>query len=937
MSRILSLRPLAALVPILLAQACANKKPQPAPEGLAPKVVEAAAANAVLQKPPTTSPPAEAPPTLKLPADTRPTHYALSLSIAPETEGFSGTSEIAIELDQARQVIWMHGRGLHVTLAQAQLENGESLLGKFEQLTPDGMASLTLPRAIGPGKATLRFAWDAGWDQQLAGLYRAKEGGREYAFTQFEAIDARRAFPGFDEPIFKTPYDVILTVPQDDVAVANTLPVEEQKMNGGQKRIRFATTLPLPTYLIAFQVGPFDVVQQDLAPNQVRKRTLPVRGIAAKGRGKELKVALDFANALLPLLERYFGSEYPYDKLDHIAVPDYTYGAMENVGAITYREQLLLFQEGKTPEDSRSEIANVVAHEMAHQWFGDLVTLRWWNDAWLNEAFATWMSYRVQEELRPDMQAQITALKSASWTMGTDALVSARAIRQPVERTEEIWNAFDGITYQKGAAVLNMFERFAGPEKFRMGIREYIDSHRFGGGSTDELLASLSKAAGKDVATPFRTFIEQAGVPLVQAKVECKPGGAQLHLQQERYFPLGSPASDKDRAALWQIPICARYGLGEEIKEACTLLDAREGALALEGCPSWVIPNADASGYYRWSLAPKDVADLGTVGYAKLGERERISFAESVRAAMSSGALPMKDGLAALETFAKDPSGSVATEPFGPITHARVNVVPEALRPQVEAYARKLYQPAYRRLGWKPRPGENRFARAFRTAVIEQLVETGQDKAVQREAARRGVAFAGLPGKQFHPEAVDPDLAPVALSVAVRQGGAPFFDALVARLGTLEDADLRDVALTALSSVVDPALSAKALALSFDPRLRQNERAGLIFNQLGQLETREAALQWLEKNFDALAKVLPEQYASGLTQAGGNFCDRKHLNEIAAFFGPKAEKSPGGTRGFRQSQERIKLCIAQADAQRDSAAAFFGKGATGGARPSAVH
>ncbi len=275
MSRILSLCPLAALLVVVLSNGCANSRPQPAPEQIAPKAAEGASANAALQAPASTPPPTEAAPTLKLPSDTRPTHYALALIIAPEKDGFSGTGEIAIELDKPRQIIWMHGRNLHVTLAQAELGTGESLEGKFEQLTPDGMASLTLPRAIGPGKATLRFAWNAGWDQQLAGLYRAKEGGRQYAFTQFEAIDARRAFPGFDEPIFKTPYDVILTVPQGDVAVANSLPVEEQKVDGGMKRIRFATTLPMASYLVAWLVGPFDVVRPTCRPIRFASASCP--------------------------------------------------------------------------------------------------------------------------------------------------------------------------------------------------------------------------------------------------------------------------------------------------------------------------------------------------------------------------------------------------------------------------------------------------------------------------------------------------------------------------------------------------------------------------------------------------------------------------------------------------------------------------------------
>jgi alanyl aminopeptidase len=874
----------------------------------------------------------------RLPGSVVPTHYRLELQLVPERETFRGTVDIAVEVRDRRDVLWLHGRELKVLEAsvRAEASGGSSaqpgaeaggppaLRARWEPADDLGLAALRLPEPIGPGRFQIRIAYEAPFNRRITGLYRVDVSGRAYVFTDFEPCDARFMFPGFDEPSFKARYELTLEVPAEHVAVANTRAVGEEPLPGGLKRVRFATTEPLPTYLIALAVGPLDVMEAPpIAPNSARGKPLEFRCIAAHGRGSELRYALEQTPAILAALERYFGTPYPFDKLDFIAIPDYAAGAMENPGLITFREGRLLLDEKNASEAQKRRFHGITAHELAHMWFGDLVTMAWWDDLWLNEGFASWMDDRTLEALHPEWRVEVDRIESLHNAMQADSLASARQVRQPIESHHDILSAFDSITYTKGAGLLAMFERWLGAETFRRGIQRYLAAHRFGNASVEDLLAALSRASGKDVASPFRTFLQQPGVPLVEAELVCGKGRPHLELRQSRSLPVGSTAA---REALWQIPVCIRYGKGQTSRETCTLLAEKQGRLELEGgeCPAWVLPNAAASGYYRWSLAGPDREALRNEGWKHLSAAERLSYAESLQAAFASAALPAAEAYAELALLARDETRAVAASPIKLLVFAREHLADAALRPRVEAYARSLYGPLVQRLGWTARPEEDGEAKLLRAKALGALVEIGREAQARAEAARLGRAYLGLGADgKLHPEAVDPELVELVLATAVQEGDAAVFEAALRHLKASEDGTLRFRLIKALGAATAPELAARARNLALDPALRVNEVLVPLEAQSAELETRDAVWEWLQSHFDAVAGRLGNQLGRAVPRLPSKLCGPAQAEAVQAFFAPRIEKLSGGPRSLANTVESIRLCAARVEAQKQSARAFF--------------
>jgi alanyl aminopeptidase len=866
----------------------------------------------------------EAVPLLRLPTDTRPVAEALELRLDPRQETYSGAVDIDVTLDAARATLWLHGKGLNVARATVTPEGGAPLDATWQDRHDSGVASLTVARAIPPGRARIHVEYGAAFNRGQHGLYRAREADVDYVFTQFEAIAAREAFPCFDEPAFKIPFTTTLVVPDGQVAIANTHEASRAAAPAGWTRVAFAPSLPLPSYLVAFAVGPFDLVPApDVPPNEVRARPLPLRAVTARGRARDVAYALAHAGEILATLERYVGLEYPYDKLDLVAVPGKG-SAMENPGCVTFDETRLLMDGATASVSQRRSYAGVMAHELAHQWTGDLVTMEWWNDVWLNEAFATWLGTKATDAWDPKSHAGMALLRSAQDAMSVDSLVSARSIRQPITSTHDIANAFDAITYRKGGAVLGMFERWVGEAAWQKGLHAYLSAHRFGSGTADDFLQAENDATGKDVRTAFHTFLDQPGVPFVEARVACDQGSARVALRQSRFLPVGSTG---DADATWQIPVCVRTGEGT----TCTLLASTTGELALPGaCPAFVFPNADAAGYYRFSLAAADLDRLRRNGIPTLSEREKLAYGASLRAAWARATTPMQDVMRAAEPLAADAEPAVAEQPMGYVTAAREWLWSAPARANVEVYARSLYEPVARRLGWEPKAGEDDEARALRGSVLTFLALTARDAPVRAEARKRGLAYLGV-GRDgaLHADAVDANLAAVAVAVVGEEADRATWDAMRALFAKTVDEVVRGRLLRGMSLASDPTLASAARELMLDPTLRDSETLTPLFVQLGRAETRDVAWAWMKEHYDAILARMPRHHGgTQLVGAVSVFCDEEHAGDIERFFAPKAEALEGGPRALASTLEEVRLCAARRKAQEPSARAMFARQVT---------
>ncbi len=870
----------------------------------------------------------------RLPADTQPLRYALTLEIVPQRATFNGKVVIDLALDRPRSTIYLHARGLHARDVRVVTPDAQPHMGTLQQVSERGLAAVKLGEPVGPGPVRLEITFDAPYVDGLKGLYRAKAQGLDYAFTQFEAIAAREAFPSFDEPRFKTPFDVTLRVPTDHVAIANTRELSSKPYSPELREVRFATTEKLPTYLLAFAVGPFDVVTApDMPASAERDRLLPLRGVAVKGRGADLAYALRETPAMLQSLEHYFGIAYPYDKLDLIAVPDFAAGAMENAGAITYRDTLLLIRDD-APEGQKRAFAYVNAHELAHQWFGNLVTMPWWDDIWLNEASATWMGGRVIKELYPEMQSELSALGYVHYAMSVDSQQSARQIRQPILTDHDIGNAFDSITYSKGGAMLSMFERYVGPEKFRDGLRLYMQRHRFGNATASDLIAALSEASKRPLESAFVSFLEQPGVPLLETTLDCAGPAPKLTIKQSRYFPLGvSTARDKT----WQIPFCARYAVGTEIKEQCSLLVKPEEQVALTAtsCPSWVMPNAGATGYYRWSLSDKELDALLAAKH-NLSAAEQMSFAINAHAALRSGTLQAARVLSVLETLGKTELRPVLEASIDGFNFVRETLLEPEHWPAYRARMKTLVGPLYVKHGLFPKlkqavDGEAKLTRAL---LVRSMAFDAQDPALRADLLKLGRAQLGL-GEDARLAQLPHELLETALMVAVQDGGVPVFDRAQEQLLAADDGMARTRLLNALSATKDPALGVRVLDLALDPRLRMNETIVPLSAQAARVETRDGAFEWVQQHLDTFLSRVSEHRGSRVISVFGSFCSEDKARAVEALFAPKAEQIAGAPRELKLALESIRICTAVRAAQHESAQGFFASPARKGTSSSA--
>ncbi|MEE3329982.1 MAG: M1 family metallopeptidase [Myxococcota bacterium] len=853
-----------------------------------------------------------------------PTHYELQLQIDPAQERFSGSVRIALDVRTPLDVLWLHSEGLEIFRAEVTDAEGRSSDASIQDFPDTGVVGLRLERELGVGAAHVELEWEAAFGSGLRGLYRVEVGDDDYAFTQFEAISARTVFPGFDEPAFKVPFDVSVVAPSEIVVLGNTPEVaaEEVADSGGAARVRhtFATTRPMPTYLLAWAVGPLDVIDApDIPPNEVRSRALPLRGVAPRGRGVELAYALERTGGILEAVERYVGSEYPFAKLDIVSVPDFAAGAMENVGLVTFRDWLLLIDPETATEDQRRAFASVMAHELAHMWFGNLVTMPWWNDIWLNESFATWMAARITQGLYPEYRSDVYALRGTYRAMAGDALASARRIREPIASTHDIRNAFDGITYQKGGAVLGMVEAAVGEEEFRAAIQTYLARHRFGLATAGDFLEVVSSELGSEWSDAFTSFLDQAGLPFVEVTTSCNDSGRTISVEQSRYRPLGSSLGESD--SIWKIPFCWR---GDALSRECRMLEGRRSELDAGPCGAFVHPNAGGRGYYRWSLDVAALTELREFGFESLTVRERMSLADAMKAAFATGALDASAVFEAIEPLAYGRERYVAASVFGLISFAKKRLAEdEAGRNRVMNWGREIYAARARALGFEASDDDDGERRLAREQFVRFATLVLHDPELRVEAGERGRRYLlGRPGVPDDAAAAA-ELLGLVTRVAVRDGGVQEFEAALAHLFASEDASVRRRMMTAIGFADDPVLAERARELMFDERLRENERLHVLGLQAQRRETREEAWQWIQRRFDEIVERITPQRGAALFGGLGGFCDEVDAQRVAVFFEDRVQELEGGPRRLASTIEKIRICAAKVERHRADANAFF--------------
>lgn len=897
-------------------------------------------------------------PTLRLPKLATPQRYAVDLTLIPQDETFSGKVDIELAVAAPTQVLWLN-MGPELKIQRVLLKpaagagpgpatNAPDLLGRAK---PSGQhfVALRFDQKVPAGKAQLHIEYQGKMPiSEEAGLYRERSGDDLYIYSDFEPVDARRAFPCFDEPSYKVPWKLTLHVKREHVALSNTLPESEAEEPGGMKRVTFKETLPLPSYLVALAVGPFGIVD---AGKGGQKGT-PLRIITLRGHEAEARYAAQSTGPILGLLETYLGSPYPYEKLDQIAVPGKG-GAMENPGLITYGERILQIRPEAETVPARRRFARVCAHELAHQWTGNLVTLAFWEDLWLNESLASFIESKIIGRWQPSWDEPIDRVTSRQGALSADSLLSARKIRQPIETHDDIVNAFDAITYAKGRAVLEMTESWIGEGVMQRGLMRYLREHAHQNGTAQDLIAAWQAelrqppppplvGPGQAVPPPgaqasalhdsgrkaeqlpaaIASLLDQPGAPLLKLKLSCEGGQARLLVTQERYLLLG--AKPEGKAPLYQVPLCARYRVGDQPEQrACVLFDAPELQWALPGisaCPDYVVANADATGYYRVRYDAPMLEQLVQRGLRPvsplLSVAERTSLLGDLAALVRSGQLPADKAMGVAVVAAGDPSWHVIAASLSLIMKQR-DLVPDALWPNWRRLLDKTYTPRLTKLGLRLRPDDTEDTRILRLVLLSAVLGEAQEPQLYAEAlalTRRWLADRS---------SLEPEIAQHIVPLVARHGDQKLFNELLAAARREKDATNRGVMLSGLGGFADPLLSRAGLNIVLGNEFPVHEALKLLYGPMGQPSTRRLPFLFVKEHFDALLGILPREGGARLSGVGGALCSDGERAEVESFFSGRSTRYTGGPRILKQTLERIASCSTLLTAQQSSVAEFL--------------
>jgi aminopeptidase N/puromycin-sensitive aminopeptidase len=819
----------------------------------------------------------------RLGTNVRPTHYSLWLSPDLKNATFSGIETIDIALAEPSSSITLNAVDLEfqsvtVTAGGKQLQATVSLDAEKEQ------ATFRLPETIPAGKATLSIRYTGILNGTLRGFYLSKTNRRSYAVSQFESTDARRAFPCFDEPAFKATYDLSVTVDNGDTAISNS-PIEKDSPGpiAGKHTVRFATTPKMSTYLVVILVGDFQCTagEQD--------------GVAIRVCSTPDKVALgaysmEIAKYMLHYYNNYFGIPYPLKKLDLIAIPDFEAGAMENFGAITFRESTLLLDEKNASIGEKEQVAVDVAHEMAHQWFGDLVTMQWWDNTWLNEGFATWMENKSVAVMHPEWKMDQDVAADLDATLDLDAQPTTRTIRSKAETRDEIEMMFDGISYRKASHVLLMVENYEGQEAFRKGVHNYLAAHLYANATAEDFWNAQTAASGKPVDKIMESLVAQPGVPLLEFK-DSENGKAGVH--QKRFFL--SPSIKQDSAQKWTLPVCFKTA----VRTGCDLLSPDLSVLNVPG--RLYFANAGGRGYYRSAYPPDVYAGLIARVETLLTPEERISLTGDEWAQVRANRATLGDYLNLVGALKADPNAAVISTALAGVelTEERVAATEEE-RDELAAWIRRTFGPELARLG-PPKESESPNTVELRAELFEFLGHYGKDPAVIAEARQMAEKYLD------DPASVEPTFGDTALAIAARNGDAALFDKLQKIFETSTNPEQQDTALRFLPVFENPALAERALNYAVSPKVRSQDALLDVSASLARQATRDIAWKFVQGHWDKVQPLLSPELGAYLVAATASFCSAEDRDSVQQFF--TTHKVPAAENALKHAVERIDGCM----------------------------
>ena len=841
--------------------------------------------------------PDSAPP--RLSHDAVPTREEVELALDPDSSAYRGRVVVALEVKTSTRELRFHARAMAIDSVTLRGPRGALALAAVERLAPD-QARVRLGQPLAPGSYELAITFHKPYNTRAVSLYRVVTGGRSYLFTQFEDTEAREAFPCWDEPEFKIPWRVTLTVPAGTLAVSNT-PIERESPSGRVKTVRFAQTKPLPSYLIAIAVGPFESVP-------IEGLGMPGRVITVRGAAGMAAEAVRVTPGIIRSLERYFGRPYPYEKLDLIAAPEFLYGAMENAGAVVFADRRLLIDPRAASPEQREQLTGVIAHELAHMWFGDLVTMRWWDDLWLNESFASWMATKVVDEVSPEVHGSTTRLLTVQRAFATDSRLSTRAMRAQISGATSLGQTANELTYNKGQAVLSMFEGWLGPAAFRAGVLEYLNAHAWGNAEGRDLWRALGHVSGENIDAAMSSFLDQPGVPLVAVE---PLGNGRVRLAQRRFVTRTDAPPDTAR---WRIPVILRYPGPDSTRTLRVWLTRADTtvALGLASAPAWVEPNAGASGYYRW-LVPDAMLDPLAAAAARgtLTPPERIDLISALAAQLRGGLLHGDRFLGLLARLSDDGSPEVTRAAIDVLNETRVALATARADSAYAAFLRATLEPALRRYGMRPASGEPVDVSLMRPSLLRVLAAAGHDERVTAYAESLGRAY------RRDPASVPASLAETGVLVGALRGDRAMFDDYRQRFETTTVPNERPMYLAGMGTFRDPALRQAALDYALTGPLRPQETLvipGAMGTSLAGAEARggggeypDDVVTWVLAHFGQLAAQMPPNFSTRILGLTGG-CSEERLETLRAYFADPSHRVMGGDATLRRLTEAIREC-----------------------------